>query len=315
MALPLFIVYAILDRDLRTEGMPNRNWSVIDCDDIDGLYASLENGRLPSQKWTWITSANLKDPTNDRLCPPGQTNLQLMSLAPASHEFWGVGAGLERGERNQERKRQMRDRLVQPADRAIPGFADAIVYEDRTQKPRGSSRPDAGTLLRSLRVGATEWGGGTRERIGASVVPMLAHPRTRQSNCGAMKSRRGRARADHGRARADSRAARLRERAAIRRETAESDRVTAAERAAARGPAADETRQAAKRLSALLNQTAAELEESAAVAEERARAKEQIGHGDAAAKERRVAERAREAAQRARSQAQEWLQLSVDVEH
>jgi all-trans-retinol 13,14-reductase len=93
MALPLFIVYAILDRDLRAEGMPNRNWSVIDCDNLDGLYASLENNRLPSQTWMWITSANLKDPTNERLCRPGQTNLQLMSVAPASHEFWGVGAG------------------------------------------------------------------------------------------------------------------------------------------------------------------------------------------------------------------------------
>jgi len=41
MALPLFVVYAILDRDLRAEGMPSRNWSVIDCDDLDGLYATV----------------------------------------------------------------------------------------------------------------------------------------------------------------------------------------------------------------------------------------------------------------------------------
>jgi all-trans-retinol 13,14-reductase len=92
MALPLFIVYAILDRDLRAEGMPNRNWSVIDCDNLDGLYASLENNRLPSQTWMWITSANLKDPTNERLCRPGQTNLQLMRRARLARVL-GRGGG------------------------------------------------------------------------------------------------------------------------------------------------------------------------------------------------------------------------------
>ena len=139
--------------------MPNRNWSVIDCDDLDGLYASVEDGRLPSQTWTWITSASLKDPTNQRLCRPGQTNLQLIGLAPASHEFWGVGPDLERSERYQERKQQMRDRLARSAERAIPGFAEAIVYEE-------SATPI--TLERYLRsTGGTSYGiAGTPAQIG-----------------------------------------------------------------------------------------------------------------------------------------------------
>ena len=159
MAMPLFIVYAILDRDLRAEGMPNRNWSVIDCDDLDGFYASAEDGRLPSQSWTWINSASLNDPTNQRLCRPGQTNLQLISVAPAAHEFWGVGPDLERSERYQERKRQTRDRLVRSAERAIPGFAEAIVYEE-------SATPI--TVERYLRsTGGTSYGiAGTPAQIG-----------------------------------------------------------------------------------------------------------------------------------------------------
>ena len=159
MAMPLFIVYAILDRDLRTEGMPNRNWSVIDCDDLDGLYANLGDGRLPSQSWTWITSASLKDPTNQRLCRPGQTNVQLMGVAPPSHQFWGVDQGLERGEHYDDRKRQMRDRLVRSTERAIPGFADAIVYEE-------SATPI--TLERYLRsTGGTSYGiAGTPAQMG-----------------------------------------------------------------------------------------------------------------------------------------------------
>ena len=127
---PLFIVYLVLDRDLRAEGMANSNWSVIDYDDLESLYAGYERGQLPSQKGVWITSASLKDPANPRLCRPGQTNLQLMSVAPASHDFWDVDADLRPGPRYQERKRQLRDRLVTMAERAIPGLAEVIAYEE-----------------------------------------------------------------------------------------------------------------------------------------------------------------------------------------
>ena len=150
MAQPLFIVYLVLDRDLRAEGTPNRNFSVIDCDDLDSMAASFECGQLPSQRWAWITSASLKDPDNPRLCRPGQTNLQIITGAPASHEFWGVDAALTRGERYQERKRQLRDRAIASAERAIPGISSAIAYEE-TATPI--------TLERYLRsTGGTSYG-------------------------------------------------------------------------------------------------------------------------------------------------------------
>jgi hypothetical protein len=130
MAAPLFIVYLVIDRDLRAEGVPNRNWAVIDYDDLESIYAAYTRGQLPSQQGVWITSASLKDPANPRLCRPGQTNLQLMAVAPASHAFWDVGEDLVAGPRYQERKRQLRDRLVSAAERAIPGLSDAIAYEE-----------------------------------------------------------------------------------------------------------------------------------------------------------------------------------------
>lgn len=150
MAQPLFIVYLVLDRDLRAEGVPNRNFSVIDCDDLDSMAASFECGQLPSQRWAWITSASLKDPDNLRLCRPGQTNLQIVTGAPASHDFWGVDAALTRGARYQERKRQLRDRAIASAERAIPGISTAIAYEE-TATPI--------TLERYLRsTGGTSYG-------------------------------------------------------------------------------------------------------------------------------------------------------------
>ncbi len=130
MAQPLFIVYLVLDRDLRAEGMPNRNWSVIDCDDLDSMAASFDRGQLPSQRWAWVTSASLKDPGNPRLCRPGQTNLQIITGAPASHSFWDVDAALVRGPGYEERKRQLRDRVMASAERAIPGIGEAIAYEE-----------------------------------------------------------------------------------------------------------------------------------------------------------------------------------------
>ncbi len=123
MAAPLFVVYAVLDRDLRAEGVPNRNWWVYGDDDIDGQYAACDRGELPSGH-AFITSASLKDPTNPRLCRAGQTNIQIMWIAPAAHDFWGAG------ETYAQRKREMRDALLAAADRAIPGITGAIVYEE-----------------------------------------------------------------------------------------------------------------------------------------------------------------------------------------
>ncbi|HYB28355.1 MAG TPA: NAD(P)/FAD-dependent oxidoreductase, partial [Solirubrobacteraceae bacterium] len=129
MPLSKFVVYVVLDRDLRAEGVPNHNWFVFDGDDVDAFYASMEAGRTPAQTCAFVTPTSLKDPTNPRLCRNGQTNLQVFTLAPGSHEYWGVGPNLERGERYYERKREWRDRLVRAAERAIPGFADAIAFE------------------------------------------------------------------------------------------------------------------------------------------------------------------------------------------
>lgn len=136
MALPLFVEYLVIDRDLRTEGHPNTNVYVVSDDDVEGQYGTLEAGRLPDPPMAYMTFASLKDPTNPRLCRPGQTNLQVMTLVPAAHRYWGVGGGPAAGERyrrNREyaaRKREVADRLLATAERGLPGLRDAIVFEE-----------------------------------------------------------------------------------------------------------------------------------------------------------------------------------------
>lgn len=136
MALPLFVLYLILDRDLVAEGVPNTNFWVLG-DDIDGEYEALEAGRLPDHPLAYVTSASLKDPTNPRLCRPGQTNVQIMTLVPRDHEFWGLEAGGPvEGERYRQneaylaRKQEIRDLLLDAAEQIVPDLRDHIVYED-----------------------------------------------------------------------------------------------------------------------------------------------------------------------------------------
>jgi all-trans-retinol 13,14-reductase len=136
MTLPLFVVYLILDVDLAAEGIPNTNLWLLD-DDLEEQYATLGAGALPDRPMTYITSASLKDPTNERLCRPGQTNVQIMTLVPGDHAFWGLhGGGPTAGERYRTnadyraRKAQVRDVLLERAEAAIPGLRRHIVHEE-----------------------------------------------------------------------------------------------------------------------------------------------------------------------------------------
>lgn len=136
MSLPLFVLYLILDRDLVAEGVPNTNFWVLG-DDIDGEYEALEAGRMPDHPLCYITSASLKDPTNPRLCRPGQTNVQIMTLVPRDHAFWGLSAGGPvAGERYRTnptylaRKQELRDQLLDAAEQVLPGLRDHIVHEE-----------------------------------------------------------------------------------------------------------------------------------------------------------------------------------------
>jgi phytoene dehydrogenase-like protein len=130
LPLPLAVVYVVVDRDLAAEGYPNSSHIVSDATDLDAVFDTLRAGDLPEAGSCGVWIANLADPDNPRLCPPGQTNLQLIGVAPAHHEWWGVALGSGATPRYDARKRQLRDQFVGLAERVIPGLADSIVYEE-----------------------------------------------------------------------------------------------------------------------------------------------------------------------------------------
>lgn len=129
-ALPFFVLYLVLDRDLAAEGYPTTNTGIFGSDDVEAMYAGLAGGRLGPDSSAYLWIANLADPGNPRLCRSGQTNLQVITVAPAAHDFWGAAPGLPTGARYTARKRELRDRLIGLADRAVPGIESSIAFEE-----------------------------------------------------------------------------------------------------------------------------------------------------------------------------------------
>ncbi len=133
MAPPLFVVYLVLDRDLGAEGFPNANFHVLP-DDVDSEYDALARGEVSGDPTVFLSFASVKDPGNDRLCRPGQTNLQAMALVPGDHAYWGLAAGPVGGERYRrnpvyrERRDELTERVLTLAERAVPGLRDSIAY-------------------------------------------------------------------------------------------------------------------------------------------------------------------------------------------
>lgn len=128
MTLGLVCVYLVVDVDLR-EG-PNTNYFVFPSYETDGLYESLDAGHLQgSDAFAYVAMASRKDPGNAHLCPDGQTNLQIMTLAPRGLEWWGVerspadGGSYRRTDQYRARKDELTQALIDAADTV---FADQL---------------------------------------------------------------------------------------------------------------------------------------------------------------------------------------------
>lgn len=128
MTLGLVCVYLVVDVDLR-DG-PNTNYFVFPGYETDGLYESLDAGHLQGRDaFAYVAMASRKDPGNEHLCPDGQTNLQIMTLAPRGLDWWGVeqspadGGSYRRTEQYRARKDELTQALIDAADTV---FADQL---------------------------------------------------------------------------------------------------------------------------------------------------------------------------------------------
>lgn len=134
MALPLFVVY--LGLDIPPEKLPYGNvnrWSFGSCD-FDGEYDQIAAGHMPEHPFLYIATASRKDPHNAKLAPPGHTNLQLMTVPPASPEFWGVteqelrDGSYQANEQYKAVKQRLTAQLIAEGEKIIPGLSSHIAF-------------------------------------------------------------------------------------------------------------------------------------------------------------------------------------------
>jgi phytoene dehydrogenase-like protein len=135
MALPLFSLYLAVDVDLR-ERLPNSTFWIYPHADQEAMYADAYAGRVPAQVPVFLTSGTLKDPHGTHTAPPGMSTLELMTIAPADHDTWGVGAGPAAGERYSRNaaylavKDKLAEAVLDTASMVLPDLREHIVYRD-----------------------------------------------------------------------------------------------------------------------------------------------------------------------------------------
>ncbi len=129
MTLGLVCVYLVVDIEL--DG-PNTNYFVFPTYETEGLYAGLDRGEFgDGPPFAYVAMASRKDPGNAALCPPGHTNLQIMTLAPRGHAAWGLGedAGpYRRDDTYRQRKAEITDALVDAAESVLGPIREHIVH-------------------------------------------------------------------------------------------------------------------------------------------------------------------------------------------
>ncbi len=136
MAHALGVVYLGVRRDLRAEGLRNTNFWVHPDYDSEAVYAAARAGRFDANPPCFIFSSTLRDPDNAKLAPPGHANIERVSIVPAQPHAWGttpeeLASGAYRDNpRYVETKNAFAARLIKTAERALPGLARDIVFQE-----------------------------------------------------------------------------------------------------------------------------------------------------------------------------------------
>ncbi len=136
MALPLFVIYLAMRRDPLAVSAANTNYLAASSYDVEEAYASCYDGALPEEPPVFISIASRKDPTSRGIAPEGYTNLQLMTVAPATLGTWGMDSSPATGGRYRHTldyttaKKLMEERMIAQVERMMPGFIGDVVWQE-----------------------------------------------------------------------------------------------------------------------------------------------------------------------------------------
>jgi all-trans-retinol 13,14-reductase len=127
MALPLFITYVAMKVDPAELGLANSNYGLMEYT-LEEDYQACYEGRIPEKPAVFISLASLKDPTSRNIAPEGYTNLQLITVAPAQPEAWGVEKSPGDGGRYRHTldyttvKKDLEERMLRHVEEKMPGL-------------------------------------------------------------------------------------------------------------------------------------------------------------------------------------------------
>jgi all-trans-retinol 13,14-reductase len=139
MALPLFVIYLAMEVDPSELGLPATNVYLVPDYDLEAQYAACYEGRFPDKPHIYMSIASLKDPISDNLAPPGYTNLQIMTLAPAELSAWGVAQGpasaasksaYRHAAAYEAAKHELERRMLDVVEEMMPGFIRNVVWQE-----------------------------------------------------------------------------------------------------------------------------------------------------------------------------------------
>jgi phytoene dehydrogenase-like protein len=139
MALPLFVIYMAMEVDPSELGLPSANIGLMPAYNMEEQFAACYEGRLPEKPTVFVSIASLKDPESENLAPKGYTNLQIMTLAPAQPQTWGVSQGpasapTRSGYRHTPdyvaAKKDMEQRMLATVEEMMPGFIRKVVWQE-----------------------------------------------------------------------------------------------------------------------------------------------------------------------------------------
>lgn len=139
MALPLFVIYLAMEVDPSELGLPATNLYLVPNYDLEEQYAACYEGRFPDKPHIYMSIASLKDPVSRNLAPPGYTNLQIMTLAPAQFSTWGVSEGPATAPTKyayrhtpayEAAKHELERRMLDVVEEMLPGFIRKVVWQE-----------------------------------------------------------------------------------------------------------------------------------------------------------------------------------------
>ena len=144
MAAALLITFLGVRGGIPT--MRNANYWVFDTLDTERVYRE-----LATTHGCYITSASLKDPDNAlHHAPAGISNVEVMTLVPASLEHFGVDPrdvatwDYKKNERYRAIKARLEDDMIRRLDAVFPGAAERVVFRE-TATPVSHVRYTAAT--------------------------------------------------------------------------------------------------------------------------------------------------------------------------